>query len=116
MKFTVIALFLVCEALFCGATSPVFAAGRADVADAMMHGDQSAVRRLVQQKADVNAAQIDGATALHWAVYHDDAAAARLLLNAGAHVDVPNREGITPLYMAAVYGQPAMMEIFLKAG
>ena len=102
--------------LFCAATSSVFAAGRADVADAMMHGDQAALRRLLQQKADVNAAQIDGATALHWAVYHDDVAAARLLLSAGAGVDVQNREGITPIYMAAVYGQPAMIEMFLKAG
>jgi uncharacterized protein len=102
--------------LFCAATSAVFASGRADVADAMMHGDQAALRRLVQQKADVNAAQIDGATALHWAVYRDDVAAARLLLTAGATVDVQNREGITPIYMAAVYGHRAMIEMFLKAG
>jgi ankyrin repeat protein len=102
--------------LFCAATSTVFAAGHADVADAMMHGDQAALRRLVQQKADVNAAQIDGATALHWAVYRDDVAAARLLLKAGASVDVQNREGITPLYMAAMYGHSAMLEMFLKAG
>ena len=102
--------------LVCAATIPVFAAGSSDVADAMMHGDQAALRRLVQQKADVNAAQIDGATALHWAVYRDDVAAARLLLKAGASVDVQNREGITPLYMAAMYGHSAMIEMFLKAG
>src|SRR5215212_1235756 len=102
--------------LFCAATSPAFASGRADVADAMMHGDQAALRRLVQQKADVNGAQIDGVTALHWAVYRDDVAAARLLLTAGAKVDVQNREGITPIYMAAVYGHRAMIGMFLKAG
>jgi ankyrin repeat protein len=102
--------------LVCAATIPVFAAGSSDVADAMMHGDQAALRRLVQQKADVNAAQIDGATALHWAVYRDDVAAARLLLKAGASVDVQNREGISPLYMAAMYGHRAMIEMFLKAG
>ena len=102
--------------LVCAATIPVFAAGSSDVADAMMHGDQAALRRLVQQKADVNAAQIDGATALHWAVYRDDVAAARLLLKAGASVDVQNREGISPLYMAAMYGHGAMIEMFLKAG
>jgi ankyrin repeat protein len=96
--------------------SPVFAAGRADVADAVMHGDQAALRRLVQQKADVNAAQVDGATALHWAVYNNDVTAARLLLNAGARGDVQNREGITPLYMAAAYGHAAMIGLFLKAG
>jgi uncharacterized protein len=116
MKFTVFALSLVCGTLFCAATSPVFAAGRADVADAMMHGDQAALRRLVQQKADVNAAQIDGATALHWAVYHDSVDAARLLLKAGARVDAQNREGITPLYMAAMYGHAVMIDMFLKAG
>jgi ankyrin repeat protein len=102
--------------LLLAAALPVFAAGRADVADAMMRGDQAAVRRLVQQKADVNAAQIDGATALHWAVYRDDVATARLLLAAGAKVDVQNREGVTPLYMAAVYGRPAMIGALLKAG
>jgi ankyrin repeat protein len=102
--------------LFCVATSSVFAAGRADVADAVMRGDQAALRRLVQQKADVNAAQVDGATALHWAVYRDDLAAVRLLLSAGAQVDVQNSEGITPLYMAAMYGHTPMIEAFLKAG
>jgi len=107
---------LVAMLLFCAATIPLFGAGRADVAEAVMRGDQAALRRLLQQKADVNAAQVDGATALHWAVYRDDVATARLLLNAGAQVDVQNREGITPLYMAAVYGQPAMIEMFLKAG
>src|SRR4051812_8891962 len=100
--------------LFGAATTPVFAAGRADVADAVMHGDRAALRRLVQQKGDVNAAQVDGATALHWAVYNNDAAAARLLLNAGARVDVQNREGITPLYMAAAYGHTPIIEMFLK--
>src|SRR6476620_3862903 len=107
---------LVAMLLFCAATIPVFAAGRADVAEAVMRGDQTALRRLLQQKADVNAAQVDGATALHWAVYRDDVAAARLLLSAGASVDVQNREGITPLYMAAVYGHPALIELFLKVG
>jgi len=102
--------------LFGAVAIPVFASGHADVADAMMRGDQAALRRLVQQKADVNAAQVDGATALHWAVYRDDVEAVRLLLNAGASVDVANREGVTPLYMAAAYGHPAMIEMFLKAG
>ena len=47
-------------------------AGKSDVADAVMKGDKAAVRTLLQQKADVNAPQVDGATALHWAVYRDD--------------------------------------------
>ena len=42
--------------------------GKSDVADAAMRGDKAAVRALLAQKADVNAPQADGATALHWAV------------------------------------------------
>jgi ankyrin repeat protein len=38
-----------------------------EVADAAQNGDRAAVQKLIQQKADVNAAQVDGATALHWA-------------------------------------------------
>ena len=57
--------------LFCLA-SMNFAAGRSDVADAAMKGDKAALRTLLAQKADVNAPQVDGATALHWASHWDD--------------------------------------------
>ena len=36
------------------------AAGRSDVADAAMRGDQAAVRKLLEQHTDVNAPQNDG--------------------------------------------------------
>ena len=49
--------------------------------------------RCSQQKADVNAPQVDGATALHWAVYRDDLELADLLIRAGANVNAANREG-----------------------
>ena len=49
-------------------------AATSDVADAVMRGDSAAVRRLLTQKADVNAPQADGATALHWAAYQEDVA------------------------------------------
>lgn len=110
VRLRLLAILLLC------ATSAVFAAGTAEVADAVMRGDQAALRKLLQQKADVNVAQIDGATALHWAVYRDDLEAARLLTGAGAKPDAANREGITPLYLASVYGKPAMMETLLEAG
>src|SRR5437763_2019538 len=86
-----------------------FASGRADVADAVMKGDQAAVRKLLQQNADVNAAQIDGATALHWAVYRDEVEVARLLIKVGAKLDATNREGVTALDMASTYGKPGMI-------
>ena len=50
---------------------------QSDVADAAMRGDTAAVRALLAQKADVNAPQADGATALHWAVYRGDTATGR---------------------------------------
>ncbi len=94
----------------------VAGAGRSDVADAVMKQDHVALRALLRQKADVNAPQVDGATAMHWAVYRDDLQAAELLIGVGATVTVTNREGITPLAMAALYGNPAMIDRLLKAG
>ena len=64
----------------------------------------------------MNATQVDGATALHWAVYRDDVETADLLLKAGANVKAANRQGVTPLFMAALYGNPAIIERLLKAG
>jgi len=61
-----------------------------DVADAVQNGDTTAVRRLVTAKADVNAPQPDGATALHWAVYRDDLPTVDLLLKAGANAKAAN--------------------------
>ena len=66
---------------------PAWAPPRSDVADAVMRGDTAAVRALLAQKADVNATQADGATALHWAVYREDLAPADLLIQAGANVE-----------------------------
>jgi len=92
------------------------AASRSEIADAVMKGDRTAVRTLLQRKADVNAPQVDGATALHWAVYRDDLETANVLIRAGAKPDVANREGVTPLAMASLYGNAAMIETLLKAG
>jgi ankyrin repeat protein len=91
-------------------------AGPSDIADAAQRGDRAAVAKLIQQKANVNAPQIDGATALHWAVYKHDAEMVDLLIRAGADVKAANRTGITPLTMAAIYGDPAIIDRLIKAG
>ena len=62
------------------------AATKSAVADAAMNGDRTAVQKLLTQKADVNAPQVDGGTALHWAVYRDDLELTDLLLRARANV------------------------------
>lgn len=84
-------LVVVLAAVMLGTGAIARAAGRSDVADAVMKGDRAALRALIQQKADVSAPQIDGATALHWAVYRDDLESADLLIAAGARVDAANR-------------------------
>ena len=91
-------------------------AGKSDVADAAMKGDKAAVRALLLQKADVNAPQVDGATALHWAIYRDDAELVDVLVRGGASVKAANRDGVTPLAMASLYGKPAIILKLLKAG
>src|SRR5438477_3803735 len=91
-------------------------AASADVANAVMKGDKAAVRALLQKKADVNAAQSDGTTALHWAARLDDLEMADLLIHSGANVSAATRGGATPLELAAVNGSAAMIEKLIKAG
>jgi ankyrin repeat protein len=93
-----------------------FAASNNPVADAAMNGDVATVRALVQQKADVNAVQTDGATAIQWAVYRDDLEMVDVLIAAGANIKLANREGATPLYLASLHGSEPMIEKLLQAG
>ena len=107
--------FLLASALLC--VSRLGAAGAdATLADAVQRRDAQAVRTLLKQRADVNAPQRDGATALHWAAYLDDADTTALLLRAGAKVDVTNQLGVTPLALAATNGSAAIIDQLLKAG
>jgi len=91
-------------------------AAPADVADAAMRGDRAAVRAAVARKASVNVPQVDGSTALHWAVERDDLEMADLLIRAGARITAKTREGVTPLQLAATNGSAAMIDRLLKAG
>jgi ankyrin repeat protein len=83
--------------------------------DAAMRGDLAAVRALVKTD-DVNATQLDGMTALHWAVQRDDVAMVNALLAAGADVHAVNREGVRPIYLATVNGSAAAIGRLLDAG
>ncbi|MEO7649456.1 MAG: ankyrin repeat domain-containing protein [Bryobacteraceae bacterium] len=86
------------------------------LADATKEMDRAAIRALLQKRVDVNAAQVDGATALHWAAYNDDLDTAGLLVRAGANVKAANRYGVTPLSLACTNGNGAMFDLLLKAG
>jgi len=102
-------------AIFVGFVVALTAAG-SDVADAARRGDTAAVRTLLAQRADVNAPQADGATALQWAVYRSDRALVELLIGAGANVKAANRAGVTPLWLASVNGDAAILETLMAAG
>ena len=65
-----------------------FGASSSDVADAAMTENRQAIRSLLQKKADVNAAQVDDTTALHWTIRWNDLETADLLIRAGANVSV----------------------------
>src|SRR5258708_32020815 len=86
------------------------------VIEAIKSGDAKTVRALVAKKADVNATEIDGTTALHYAADDGDAALVDVLIKAGANVKAANRYGATPLGLAAAKGHAAVIERLLKAG
>ncbi len=96
--------------------APFAAAADARLADAVMRGDKDILRSLPADRANVNTAQPDGTTALHWAVRHDDLATADALIKAGADVKAANRYGVTPMTLAATNGNPAMIRRLLDAG
>ena len=79
-------------------------------------GDAGAVRDLLAAGADVDAASVDGATALHWAVHRDLPALVRLLVDAGADASVSNRYGVQPIALAATNGSAVVLEQLLDAG
>src|SRR6266436_756116 len=97
-------------------SAAVLGAAVSDLADAAMKGNKAAVRSLLQKKADVDAPQVDGTTALHWAVRLDDLETAELLIRAGANASAANRAGATPMQLAALNGHAAMIESLIAAG
>jgi len=87
------------------------------VADAAMRGDRTAIRDLLKQGADVNGAQGDGMSALHWAAERGDAELADMLIYAGANIAAVTRIGqYTPLHLAAKSGSAPLTKALLKAG
>jgi ankyrin repeat protein len=89
----------------------------APVADAAMRGDTENVRSLLRGGADVNAAQPDGMTALHWTALGGDLKTMEVLLYAGAATEALTRVGAyTPLHLASSRGHAAAVARLLNAG
>ena len=107
-------VWLVTAAL--AACSAVFAFGPTALIQAVRQQDKPAIRALLQQGVDVNAAQSDGATALHWAAYLDDVETADLLIRAGARLDAFNDYGVAPIALACGHAKTALVGRLLEAG
>jgi ankyrin repeat protein len=90
-------------------------AAPAPLADAIEKNDLAAIRALIAD-SDVNAAQADGTTPLHWAARHDEVSTAKALLAARADSNAKNRYGVTPLSLACKNGSEAMVNLLLEAG
>ena len=97
--------------------SSIYAAGPSDIADAAQTKNAAAVKKLLKEGADVNGAQGDGMTALHWAALNGDAELASMLLYAGANVGAKTRiGGYTPLHLAAQIGNATVIAPLVAAG
>lgn len=90
-------------------------AAEAPLADAVEKRNQSKIAALLKRKADVNAAQADGMTALHWAAYHEDLKTAKQIIAAGGNAKAKNRYGVTPLSIACKNGNGEIVQMLLKA-
>src|SRR4029079_19465631 len=79
--------------VFCLAAAGTAGAGDDTLAGLIQAGHRDAALKMIAAGADVNAAQGDGTTPLHWAVYKVDADLVRALLERGAKPDVIKHYG-----------------------
>jgi ankyrin repeat protein len=86
------------------------------LADAAQQGDLATVNRLLAAGTDVNEPQVDGTTALLWAVEDEDLGLVNALLKAGADPNLRNRVGAPPILAAATNGNAEILEALLAAG
>jgi uncharacterized protein len=95
---------------------PTDAEAQSALADRIQAGDRMAALALIAQGADVNQAQADGSTPLHWATYRVDRELVDALLKRGARARVVNRYGASPLTEAARVANAELVGMLLEAG
>jgi len=85
------------------------------LADRIEAGDRKAALEMLSRNISVNAAQPDGSTPLHWAVYRVDEELVQALLTRGAKADVVNSFGSSPLAEAVRVANVNIVEMLLAA-
>jgi uncharacterized protein len=94
----------------------VNASAQSPVADRIQSGDRRAALAMIADGMDVNKAQPDGTTPLHWAAYRVDQELVQRLLKRGARADIVNRYGASPLAEAARAADATIVAMLLEAG
>lgn len=90
-------------------------AADADLAALIRDGARDAALSAVRAGANVNVAQGDGTTPLHWSVYKVDAELTRELLKHGANPNAKSSLGATPLAEAAKLANQELVQLLIKA-
>jgi len=95
---------------------PAATSAQSPLADRIQSGDRKAALAMIASGADVNTAQPDGTTPLHWAAYRVDHELVQTLLKKGARADVVNRYGASPLAEAARVADVDIVGMLLETG
>jgi ankyrin repeat protein len=90
--------------------------GDSSLTDAIKNSDRAAIKALLAKHVDVNTAEADGTTPLHWAAEKEDLETVKLLLKSGADAKATNRYGITPLTLSCQNGNGPIVKVLLGAG
>jgi ankyrin repeat protein len=97
-------------------TAVVPASADDTLAGLIQAGERAAALEMIRGGADVNVAQGDGTTPLHWAIYRIDAELAEALIEHGANPDVVNNYGSSPLAEAVKIADAGLVAMLLEAG
>ena len=92
--------------------------GRTLLMTAVTERKNEIVKLIVELGGDVNAADHQGFSALHFAAFCDNEVAAEILLDAGANISSKDTQGNTPIWRSVMKNGAASKcyNIFLKYG
>lgn len=85
----------------------------ADLLDAAKRGDVTAVEKMLNDGADINARGDDGSSAIIMATLSNEVEMAKLLIEKGANVSIQNKRRDSPLHIAAFLGRHEITQLLL---